>query len=190
MTSEQNNREQIRPIYSFFQGCLSQAPNNNKYPIIQSSEVWTLVNEAIDRLTAVSKEDYGRFKLVPKRGGKVAGAWVATDTYRTTLGGLISELHGRYFSDEIAPFSGMPSTVNIQSQEQSQSVNVQMLLEVQRKIDQKIKEFGEDSKERTFLQKVGDSLRCVKDAAGLIVLLANIAKECGLSVDDLKSIFG
>lgn len=190
MVSEQSKKERIRPIYSFFQGCLSQAPDNNKYPIIQSSEVWELVNEKIDKLTAVSEEDYTRFKLVPKRGGKISGLWIATDTYRTTLGGLISEFHGRYFSDELAPFSGMPSTLNIQSQEQSQSVNVQMLLEVNSRIEQKLPEFPHGTKERTFLQKVKDSLSSIKDTVGLIALLVNVAKECGLSIDDMKSIFG
>jgi len=190
MANEKNDREKIRPIYAFFQGCLSQAPDNNKYPVIQSPEVWRLVNEAIDRLTDVSEEEYSRFKLAPKRNEKFKSEFVATDTYRTTLGGLISELHGRYFSDELAPFSGMPRTVNIQSQEQSQTVNVQMLLEVNSKIEQKLPEFPEGTKERTFLQKVKGSLSSIKDAVGLIALLVNMAKQCGLSIDEMKSIFG
>lgn len=190
MTSEQNNKEKIRPIYAFFQGCLSQAPDNNKYPVIQSASVWKLVNLKIDKLNTVSGEDYSDFKLVPYRSGKFTTEYLATDTYRTTLGGLISELHGRYFSDEPAPFSGMPSNINIQTQQQTQSVHVQMLLEVNSKIEQKLPEFPEGTKERTFLQKVKSSLSSIKDTVGLIALLVNMAKECGLSIDELKSIFG
>ena len=189
MTSEQNNKGKIRPIYSFFQGCLSQAPDNNKYPIIQSSSVWKLVNEKIDELNAVSGEDYGGFKLVPQRSDRYRGEFVATDTYRTTLGGLISELHGKYFPKEMPPFSGMPQTIISQSQQQNQVVHIQMLLEVNSKIEQKLSEFPEGTKERTFLQKVKGSLSSIKDTVGLIALLINMAKECGLSIDELKSIF-
>ena len=52
----------------------------------------------------------------------------------------------------------MPSTVNIQTQQQSQSVHVQMLFEVRDKISEKLSEFDEGMKKRTFLQKVKSSI--------------------------------
>lgn len=190
MTCENDKKEKIRPIYAFFQGCLSQAPDMNKYPLIQSPSVWKLVNLKIDKLNTISGEDFSEYELSPIGRPHFSEESLATDTYRTTLGGLISELHGRYFSDEPAPFSGMPSTVNIQTQLQNQTVHVQMLLEIQSKIDQKLQEYDEGTKEKTFLQKVKGSLSSIKDTVGLIALLLNTAKECGLSIDVLKSIFG
>jgi len=182
-------KEKIRPIYSELQGYLSQAPNNEQYYTLYSPKVWGLVNQGIDELISVSGEDYDRFKIVSKTGRQEGQECVELDTYRTSLGGLISRLHGKYFSDEPAPFSGMPSTVISQTQQQNQSVHVQMLLEVQSKIDQKLAESAEGTKERTFLQKVKNSLSSIKDVAGLITHLMNMAKECGLSVDDLKNLF-
>jgi hypothetical protein len=79
-------------------------------------------------------------------------------SYRSTLGGLISRLHGEYFPDEPAPFSGIPSTVNIQTRQQSRSIRVQMLFDVRDKISEKLSEFDEVTKERTFLQKVKGSI--------------------------------
>jgi len=79
-------------------------------------------------------------------------------SYRSKLGGLISRLHGEYFSDEPAPFRGMPSTVNIQIRQQSPSIRVQMLFDVRDKISEKLSEFDEVTKERTFLQKVKGSI--------------------------------
>jgi hypothetical protein len=82
-------------------------------------------------LNNVSNEDYNRFKL--RKGG-----WTDSLTYRTKVSGLISRLHGQYFSDEVAPFSGMPSTVITQTQHQSQLLQVQMLPDFQDRITEKI----------------------------------------------------
>ena len=52
----------------------------------------------------------------------------------------------------------MSSTVNIQTRQQSQSIHVQMLFDVRDKISEKLSEFDEVTKERTFLQKVKGSI--------------------------------
>jgi hypothetical protein len=184
------DKENIRPIYSELQGYLSQAPASDKQYLIGDPALWEQINETINELARVSGENYERFGLTPGQSGGGGKKFLDTNTYRAKIGGLISKLHGKYFPDEPAPFTGMPSTVISQTQQQSQSVHVQMLLEVQSKIDQKLPEFGEGTKERTFLQKVKGSLSSIKDTMGLILLLVNVAKECGLSIDDLKSIFG
>jgi hypothetical protein len=75
---------------------------------------------------------------------------IAVSTYRQKLGGLISWLHGKYFTDEPPPFSGMPSTVIIQVQQQS--VSVQMLLDIQTKIDEALTK-AKGEKEQGFLKK-------------------------------------
>ena len=188
MPSEQNNKEAIRPIYSFFQGCLSQTPNKDeRNRTTHSSDIWNMINSKIEDLNNVTRQDFSLFKINPKRSEH--SEFVEIETIRIKLGGLISELHGRYFFDEQAPFSGMPSTIINQTQQQNQSVTVQMLLDVQSIIDKNLPKFGEGTKEKKFLQKVKSSLSTIKDAVGLISLLTNIAKEFGLSIDDLKNIF-
>lgn len=192
MPSEQNNKEAIRPIYSFFQGCLSQTPNKDeRNRTTYSSDIWDMVNSKIEDLNKVTQRDFNLFKLKPKISSSTSHSeYLEIETIRVKLGGMISELHGRYFSDEPAPFSGMPSTIINQTQQQNQSVTVQMLLDVQSKIDQNLSKFEEGTKQKKFLQKVRSSLSSIKDAVGLISLLTNIAKEFGLSIDDLKNIFG
>ena len=190
MASEKNDREEIRPIYSELQGYLSQAPKSKTSgALIYGSTLWEQYNSAVIDLNNISGHNYDRFKVTPHFEINDFPR-VEIDAYRAKLGGLISRLHSEYFSDEAPPFSGMPSTVISQVQQQSQSVYVQMLLEVNSKIEQKLPEFPEGTKERKFLQKVKDSLSSIKDTVGLIALLVNTAKECGLSIDVLKSIFG
>jgi hypothetical protein len=46
------------------------------------------------------------------------------------LGGLIAFLHGKYFPDEPAPFTGIPSQEINVSQQQNQSITVKMVLEI------------------------------------------------------------
>jgi len=110
------SKEDIRPTYAELQGYLSQAPSEEKSGPIRDANLWNQVNETIDELNRISGEDYDRFKITPQRYEHNRIPYLDKDTYRSKLGGLISRLHGIYFSDEVAPFSGIPSTVIIKSQ--------------------------------------------------------------------------
>lgn len=83
----------------------------------------------------------------------------------------------------------MPSTVITTTQMQSQSVDIQMLLTIQSKIDEQLPKFEEGSKEKNFLQKLKGSLSGVKDATQLLSQLVIVAKDLGISVADLYNIF-
>jgi hypothetical protein len=76
----------------------------------------------------------------------------------------------------------MPSTVithNLsQQQSQQQSMTV-TLLELQSKIDQKLSS-AKDEKEKSFLQKLKDSLHTVNSVIQLIQLILNIAHQTGV----------
>ena len=192
--------EKIRPIYFELQGYLSQVPEVKGLndPLYDSS-IWMQYNQAVDQLNEVSGVDYSRFKVEPRTSkarrsseGRLISPeyeFVNIVSYRQKISGLISRIHAEFFPKEAPPFGSTPSTIISQTQQQSQSVHIQMLLEVQSKIDQELPKFDEGTKERTFLQKVKGSLSSVKDATSLIALLLNIAKECGLSLEDLKGIF-
>jgi len=178
-------KEKIRPIYSELQGYLSQAPATSaKWPYIDDSNMWGQVNSTIDELNGIANASYDQFKLALRDGSDV----LLTATYRAKLGGLISRLHGEYFFDEAAPFSGMPSTVITQTQQQSQS-QTQMLIDFTSKIDEEIYKLEPGDKKRTFLEKVKGALGSVRDYAGLIALYLTTAKELGITLEELSQLF-
>jgi len=75
------------------------------------------------------------------------------------------------------------------SQQQAQSFYVQMLLDIQSKIDGNLKKYGEGSKERGFLKKVKDSLSSISNFTQLLGLIIKTAKEFGLTIDNVSEIF-
>ncbi|KKT77084.1 MAG: hypothetical protein UW73_C0028G0009 [Microgenomates group bacterium GW2011_GWB1_44_8] len=186
-------KEKIRPIYSELQGYLAQAPKLEN-PLDRSSDktLWTQVNNTINELNGVSAKNYDSFKLDPEfmdQRGMIPHHYIKISAYRMKLGGLIARLHAEYFSDEPAPFSGMPTTIISQTQQQNQSFQIQMLLEIQSRIDEKIPKFDEDSKEKKFLEKIKESLASVGNVSQLIALLLRVGKDIGLTVDQIFNIF-
>ena len=182
-------KEKLRPLYSELQGYLSQAPDisdrTNVY--IYTKSIWEQYNETIKLLNQLSDKDYSRFCVTTVRlgGGSIVLPLVA---YRQKLGGLINSLHAEYFSNEQAPFSGSPNMVVTQSQQQNQTFHVQMLLEIQSKIDEKVLNYKEGSKEKSFLQKIKSSLSSVSGVAQLLNLFITTTKEFDLNLDTISSI--
>lgn len=179
-------KEKVRPIYSELQGYLSQAPKDEKRAIYSES-AWVMVNNSIEELNQKTSNDYGKFKISPLHGQ--LGLFVRIEEYRAKLGGLISRLHGEYFFDEPPPFSGMPSTVITQHQIQNQATYVQILLDIQSKIDEKLQEYKEESKEKTFLEKIKNSLSRVGNIVELIGLILRTGEELGLTIKQILKMF-
>lgn len=178
-------KEQIRPLYSELQGYLSQAPENDGGSLHEES-TWGQFHTTIDELNNISGKDYNKFKVQPQPMASGRGSYVLVSQYRTKLSGLISRLYGEYFSDESAPFSGMPSTVITQNQHQSQ--NVQILLEIQSIIDQKLAE-TKDETEKSFLQKIKTKLSSVKSVGELISLILSTGTALGLTLEQIYKLF-
>jgi len=179
-------KEKIRPLYSELQGYLSQAPKTDNPSSSTSDEsLWTHYNESVKLLSKISEEDYSRFLIQPLKSQ--FAEFIHIITYRQKLGGLISLLHGKYFADEPSPLGTSPHTVITQSQQQLQYI--QMLLEMQSKIDEKLQSCEEGSKEKNFLQRMKSSLSSITSATQLISQILNIAKELGLNVDDISRLF-
>jgi hypothetical protein len=159
-------KEEIRPIYQEFQGYLSQAPlpkKANEMLTDEAESLWKNVNYAIDELNEVSGKDFSRFKISDDNG------IVHLVLYRSKLGAIIDRLHGEYFSDEFKPFSAVPSTVVSQSQIQQQSMHVELLLEFQEKILEKIHDNETSLEEKKFFEKVKDGLKNVNNVMSLII---------------------
>ncbi len=181
-------KEKIRPIYSELQGYLSQAPKPEDV-YTEDSSLWSQYNETINELNEISGKDYNRFQITEENITKGDGyISIKVSTYRSKLSGLIARLHGEYFSDELAPFSGMPNTIINQTQQQNQSFQVQMLLEIQSKIDEKISEFKEGTKEKSFLDKIKDSLSSIRNTKELLALILRSGKDFGLTVEQILNI--
>ena len=172
---------------------MSQAPTLDQLAAIHDTELWQQFNGIVDELTNLSGEDYRRFKIPPQNDG-YGQQFIAVDGYRAKLGGLISRLHGKYFADEQPPFSGMPQTVNILTQQQSQAVHIHMILELTEQLTRSEAKSTEGSKERGFIDKAKGLLKSTvtgtTNMAQLILLILNIASQCGLSVADVQKIFG
>lgn len=177
--------EKIKPLYSEFQGYLSQAPDaKTSGDVIYDLSFSEQYNATIKLLSSLTGEDYNRFCVQPPQRER----WVHIATYRQKLGGLILYLHGKYFANDPAPFSGGPSTIITQTQQQSQSI--QMLLDVQSKIDEQISRFSEGEKEKGFLQRLKSSLSSISNVTQLLAQVFKLAKEFGLNIDSVSKIFG
>lgn len=176
----EEEKKKIRPLYSALQGNLSQTPTVEVKSYLFEDEAgeWEQVNATIDQLNTITGKSYDRYKLAPVGGRENLSMFL----YRTRLGELISHLHAEYFSDEPAPFSGMPSTVqtyNLSQQQSQQQTMMVTLLELQSKIDQKLSKTT-DEKEKSFLEKLKNQLPTVISVAQLIQIILNLAHQTGL----------
>lgn len=186
-------KDDIRPIYAELQGFLLEAPDDSK--TISESPVWELYNQSIDALIQLGLA-YERFKITPEthHAGGRRSQWVRARQYRIALSGTINRLHAEFFRDEPSPFAGSPGMVISQNQQQSQVVYIQMIMEVQEQLTRSEAKFKEDSKERSFIDKAKDLLKAgvsgIASTAQLMLLLLSVAKECGLSVEDMQRVFG
>ena len=180
-----DNIPQIRSVYGELQGYLSQIPlPKDPYETAHNVELANLIDNAIINLNSITGLDYNRFKI--HREQSEIGEFVRILEYRTKLGGLISSIHATFFADEQAPFSGSPSTVI--TQQQQQATYVSMLLEVQDKLNEKIQS-ATDENEKNFLQQVKAGLNTVKNTAELIALIITTAQTCGISLSKLADLF-
>ena len=179
--------QKIRPLYSEFQGYLSQAPTIERpHDTCSDNSLWLQYNDAVNLLSQISAKDYTRFLIQTKRSQYREFIYLAS--YRQKLGGLISHLHAEYFSDEPAPFSGMPSTVISQTQQQNQSI--QMLLDIQSKIYEALPKYPDGSKEKGFLEEFKDKLKSVRSITDLLSICFSLAEKFGLTIAMLSKLFG
>lgn len=182
--------DKIKPIYQGLQGILSQTPLPEKMSGFYEKSVWEHYNQTVDELNNVTGNDYNKFKVEPKynEGGGGDG-WVSMLEYRSKLNDLIMRLHAEYFSETQTPFSGSPGMIVSQSQQQGQTTQITMILEIQSLVDKKLLTAELNEKERTFLEKVKSALPTIKSVAELINIILTIAKSTGVGVDGLAKIF-
>lgn len=181
-------KDEIRPLYYELQGYLSQSPTteNQHVQALYGESIWEQFHTTINELNQVTGENFDKFKITPLNG--TLRPFVRTSEYRSKLGGLISRLHGKYFSDEPSPLSRIPNTIIQQNQQQNQSLQIQMLLEIQSVIDKKINEIT-NPKEKCFLDKIKGSLSLIKTVPELINLILSTGTSLGLTIDQISKLF-
>ncbi|KKT66867.1 MAG: hypothetical protein UX25_C0039G0006 [Candidatus Woesebacteria bacterium GW2011_GWC2_45_9] len=182
-----DQKSKVRPIYSEFMGMLSQAPKTNTYMYKDQKDSWERYNQLTQKLFEITNDDeYSTLKIEPRHDD--SELIVNSSEYRTKVSALISRLHGTFFYDESAPFSGMPSTVINQNQSQQQTTQIAFLLETQSAIDKKLSE-TQDEKEKGFLNSVKSNLANIKNFMEFVQLVVNTAQTFGISLDKLSQIF-
>ena len=165
------------------QGYISQTPlPKDPLDCISDENVWNQYNDTIDNLNHITGENFDRFKIFPNDDEFPV---INLTAYRQKIGGIISQLHAKYFFDEPAPFSGTPKTVITQSQQQSQNIHVQVLLDIQSRIDKNLDQYNEGTKEKGFLQSLKDKLSTVTSITQLFALILKIANEFGLNPKEI-----
>ncbi len=186
---------EIRVIYSELKGYLREAPTIAD-GVIYEEALWSHVNNAIDELSKVTGKDYGRYKTEPKltRYGSGRKLAVTAKSYRAKLAGLIEHLHAEYFPNEQSPFEERPTSVVYQSQaqQQDQSMHLQIIQDIKSKIEEKLPQHKEGTKERRFLEEVKNSLSSLNATASVISsikLILRTAKEFGLSIVQVLTLF-
>lgn len=181
------DKEKIRPIYSELQGYLSQAPLAEKSGYLYRSLLGDQFNTTIDELNNLTGKNYDKFKVNVVRDE--SGTHVRTSEYRSQLNGLIMRLYAEYFKDEASPFGGSPNMIVSQTQLQSQSAQIQMVLDFQSLIDKKLYSAKLEEKEKTFLEKIKSALPSIKSAVELIKLIISVAKSLGMDINQVANIF-
>lgn len=183
------DKQEIKAIYGELMGFLSQTPPQpmDKPEIsLYDEAIWTHYNKRIQSLNDLTGKDYSDYILKPNHSSSF-GAYINLLTYRNKLGGIISRLHAEYFEEMAEPFSGKPSIVVNQNQEQSQSVSVllQTVVELRDKIDQQLPNYEEGTKEKGFLKKLKDSITTATSITNLMSIIVKLAAEFGISPDML-----
>jgi hypothetical protein len=182
------DKKKIRPLYSEFQGYLSQAPTPQKpKDSLNDNSIWDQYNNSVKLLSEVTKKDYSRFLIEPLKSQY--STFILVNTYRQKLGGLISNLHGDFFSDEQPPFSGMPRTIISQTQEQAQSTHVKVYFDIQDKIDRALQGVEDGTKEASFLETFKSALREASDVNEIFKLCFQLAKDYGIGIATLLKFF-
>jgi hypothetical protein len=185
------NEKEIKNIYRELQGYLKQAPEPRSHGEGMSDDfIWNNFHQTIDRLNKASDNNYDIFKVKIHPPDRTRTApYIRIVEYRQQLQALIYRLQSEYFPEEIDETKTQQGIVISQSQQQSQQVFIQMILDVQSKIDEKLSSLPEGSNEKTFFQKLKGSLSATSGIVDLLNKIFTFAKDSGISTDQLTKLF-
>lgn len=177
-------KEKIRPVYLELQGYLNQLSQLGDKSSIRTRATWDNYHSAISELNSIAGCNYDKFKLLidvsPGNFGQSYN-YVDLTNFKFQLGGLIMKLYGKYFFEERNPLDGTPSTVINTTQNQSQSVQLEIVFEMTELITQKLDKYNKDTPERNFLEQVKEGVKAGKSITELINFILTTGTNLGLT---------
>ncbi len=145
-------------------------------------------NQVIERGSAICPEitNMQSYNLTTERlnDGRVI---VQTTQAKQKLLSLIGRIEGEYSIEDYMTNTGHTF---IQNQTQSQSQILNLTLEMQAKILAEIPKHAEGTKERTFLEKLKETLPLVKNTTDILSSTLKIGSELGLDPATMHKILG
>ena len=99
---------------------------------------------------------------------------------------MISKLHGTFFSEEPEPFSGWPSTIVTQTNNQTVTTQlyVQLGIDLKTALDK-----AENENERSFINVLTKKIGTVKNYIDSLALAITTANQFGITVDRIQALF-
>lgn len=185
-------KDKIRPIYLELQGFLKELPKQETTSSsIRSEGVWNSYHRAIEELNSITGKNYDFAKVDIKKADSGFGIpyFVSLTEFRLKLGGVISRLYAEYFSDEANPLDGSPTTLITNSQNQSQTLQLEIVLEISALIGKKIDTLEEGSKEKKFFEQIKSGLTTSKGVVGLIKDILLTGQNLGISIGEILKLF-
>ncbi len=172
----------IRSIYTELKAYQSSIAKNMS---IYESSTWERINTLIDKLSEhTGDNDYNAFKLDSKNDGHAT--YVSYEQYQSKITGVIGKIEGVYGIITTNPVKSTNYQL-INSQTQSQTQEIIMLLDFQSKLDAKLydKSLNLTSVEENFLKKIKSGISNIKDYSSLVLLILTHAKELGITIEQI-----
>lgn len=181
-------KDELRPIYSELKGLLFNAPSKGDIIYNEQKNIWEKFNLLVDQSKSISKDEYFEtFRIVPtpSHGG---GSHLYAQTYLSNLSGLVSRLHGSYFSDErdpLLPPDSSPKISQVNTQNVSQNIVIEFAMQLQTAANN-----AKTPEEKAFIEKIKDGLGTVDKFKDIILLIIRIASECKIPLERIGTLFG
>jgi hypothetical protein len=174
---------------------------------VTEDKFWNKYNSKVKKLRELTEVDLSDYFLDVKykpnhtRRGLVdltySGNYIETSVFNLQLNSLLAWLENSYISKKHVkkmkeqPANNTNSFTFNQHLSQSQNVSMQVSIrDFESIIDKNRKKYSEESKETKFLDKVKSGLKTVKDIKGIVLLVSEVAKSVGLSLEDIRRIIG
>jgi hypothetical protein len=181
------NRKEIFGTYKELKGVLASIETENSW--FQDEGFVAHANVVIERAGSVCPkiQDIHVYKLQTDvlRDGRII---VHTTQAKQKLSSLIGRVEGLYSLEELKPNNGGNTFIQNQSQNQSQYLGV--ALEMQEKILAEIPNHAAGTKERTFLEKLKESLPLIKSATDILSSALKIGGSLGLDPATIHKLLG
>lgn len=176
-------KESIKPYYEELKGMMENMPEENLFIDKGISEKYNKTLQKIsDLIPEILFDEYSiqsEYVELQFQGGQQK---IDRNQYRMKLGALIGQMRGRFDFDSQSSNGGHTFI-------QNQVVSVELVLNLQEKIIKLIDNYSEGTPERSFLEKVKESISTIKNGTDIIRIVLAEAQRAGISIDKLISIF-